>query len=91
MVVTVVNLVCFGAERMRTVKSLSLFLIALGWTSRITVAADATSFDDLGVRFSKEIRPIVARHCEKCHSARLIFRHTLHWPRFVSILQPGSG
>ena len=56
---------------MRTVKSLSLFLIALGWTSRITVAADATSFDDLGVRFSKEIRPIVARHCEKCHSAEL--------------------
>ena len=105
MVATMVNLVCFGAQRMRTVKSLSLFLIALGWTSRITVAADATSFDDLGVRFSKEIRPIVARHCEKCHSADLaeaeidlstypslaeIRQHPATWQRVGEMLETGQ-
>ena len=56
---------------MRIVKFSNLFLIGLAISSRALSAADATGFDDLGQTYSKEIRAIVVRHCEKCHSPDL--------------------
>jgi hypothetical protein len=56
---------------MRTVKFFSVCLIGLALISRTSGAADATGFDELGVSYAKEIRPIITRHCEKCHSPEL--------------------
>ena len=56
---------------MRMVKCLSVCLIGLAGFSERCIAAEAVSFEELGTAYSKEIRPILARHCDKCHSAEL--------------------
>jgi hypothetical protein len=58
---------------MRLVKCARRIVLGLGLVviSSEVMAADSAGFEELGATYQKEIRPIVARHCEKCHSAEL--------------------
>ena len=56
---------------MRIENLFGVVLMGSALISRISVAADTKDFDELGVTYAKEIRPLITRHCEKCHSPEL--------------------
>ena len=56
---------------MRMAKTSGVMLIGLFLWSTISTAADTNEFSEFAATYVKEIRPIVSRHCEKCHSQEL--------------------
>ena len=56
---------------MRMANTSSVILISLVLLSTNLTAAETKDFSDFAATYSKEIRPILSRHCEKCHSQDL--------------------
>ncbi|MSQ94267.1 MAG: DUF1592 domain-containing protein [Gemmataceae bacterium] len=64
---TRVNKFCVGAF-------LSVALCALAaigiWPLRQPLSAQETTFDSLGTSYGKDIQPLVAKYCQRCHSGK---------------------
>ena len=56
---------------MRMAQTSGVMLIGLALFSMDSTAADINEFSEFATTYLKEIRPIVSRHCEKCHSQEL--------------------
>lgn len=56
---------------MRTARPFDVFLASFALVSTSALAAEET-FDRIATDYAREIRPIVTRHCDKCHSADLM-------------------
>ena len=57
---------------MRLTRGCGLVLTSLIMVSRTMSAADAPEFAEYDRSYQSEIRPLISRHCEKCHSSEVM-------------------
>lgn len=89
---------------MRTVRLLIVMWAGFSWISTTAMGADG-KFDQIATDYAKEIRPIVTRHCDKCHSPDLseadidlttfptlteVRKHPQTWQKVNEMLETGQ-